>query len=186
MEVLYDLFGVTSHQVARTVLAVLIALIILFILLRVVNVLFRRTEQRLLARGRDTGFLRYLRYGVKGALYVVCIAGALQNVPGMDTVLTSILAGSGILAVVVGLASQQALGNVVSGALLLLFRPFKVGDTIRYLAVDITGVVEEIGFRHTAIRTGENKLLLIPNSLMNSNVVENLSVEASGEAQDEE
>jgi len=177
LERLYNWFGVSAYQVAHGVLAIVISLIFLFVVLRVVSVLFRRGERRLLARGRDVTSLRYLRYGVKGFLYVIVLAGALRNVPGMNTVFTSILAGSGIMAVVVGLASQQALGNVISGALLLLFRPFKVGDTIRYLAVDITGVVEEIGFRHTAIRTGENKRLLIPNSLMNSNVVENLCAE---------
>jgi len=61
--------------------------------------------------------------------------------------------------------------------MLLLFHPFQVGDTIRYLSNDITGVVEEVGLRHTTIRTAENKRLLVPNSLMNSNVVENFSAE---------
>ena len=155
-------------------LAIGISLIVLFISLRVVTVLFRRWERRMAECGRSVVSLCYVRRAVKLVLYLVCLSAALRHVPGMDSLVTSLLAGSGIVAVVVGLASQQALGNIVSGALLLMFRPFQVGDKIRYLAADATGVVEEIGLRHTTVRTGEGKRLLIPNSLMNSNIVENI------------
>ena len=177
MDRLYDLFGPTAVHVAEILLRVLISLIVLLIVLWVAGRLFRRTERKLLACGRDVTYLRYLRYVVRVLLSVMILAGALRDVPGMNTLFASLLAGSGIVAVTVGLASQQAIGNLVSGVMLLLFRPFKVGDTIRYLSNDITGVIEEIGLRHTTIRTLENKRLFVPNNLMNSNVVENFSAE---------
>ena len=177
MDRLYDLFGPTAVQVTEILLRVLISLIILLIALWLVGRLFRRTERKLIASGRDVTYLRYLRYVVRVVIAVAILAGALRDVPGMNTLFASLLAGSGIVAVTVGLASQQAIGNIVSGVMLLMFRPFKVGDTIRYLSNDVTGVIEEIGLRHTTIRTLENKRLFVPNNLMNSNVVENFSAE---------
>ena len=177
MERLYEWFGATAADVMGALLTIAISLLGLVIALWVAGILFRRTERKLLALGRDVTYLRYLRYVVRILLSVFILAGALRNVPGMNTVFTSLLAGSGIVAVTVGLASQQAIGNIVSGAMLLMFRPFKVGDTVRYLSNDITGVIEEIGLRHTTIRTVENKRLFVPNNLMNSNVVENFSAE---------
>ena len=172
MQRIYELFGITNAQVVSTVLNIVVALIALLVTLRVVNILFRRAERRLKEQGKDTTPLQYLRYAVKIAVYAVCLTGALRHIPGMNAVMTSLLAGSGILAVVMGLASQQALGNIVSGMVLLVFRPFKVGDRVRYHAADLVGVIEEIGLRHTAIRTEEDSQVLIPNSLMNSTVVE--------------
>ena len=177
MQAVFELFGITNTQVANSVLSIAVVLLVLLISLRVVRVLFRRVEERQRAEGRDVAPLLYLRSAVKGLVYVVCLTAALRHVPGMNAVLASLLAGSGVLAVVVGLASQQALGNIVSGMVILLFRPFQVGDRIRYHGLDLSGVIEEIGLRHTGIRTAEGSQILIPNSLMNSNVVEVLSAE---------
>jgi len=172
MQTIYELFGITNTQVASRVFNIFVALLVLLIALRVVSVFFKRAEERLRGQGKDITPLRYLRYAVKAAIYVICLSGALRHLPGMEAVMTSLLAGSGIAAVVVGLASQQALGNIVSGMVILLFRPFKVGDRVRYHGLDLSGVIKEIGLRHTEIRTAENSQILIPNSLMNSNVVE--------------
>jgi len=173
-------FGIPIRQdIAADIIAIAMALLALIVSLWVVSFLFRRVERRWSLLDRDVTILRYLRIAVKVVLYVICISAALRHVPGMGSLLQSFLAGSGILAIVIGLASQQALGNIVSGVLLLVFRPFQVGDTIRYPAEKATGVVEKIGVRHTILCIGEGKRLLIPNSLMNSNVVEKITVEES-------
>ena len=177
MERLYEWFGITDAQVTARVLGIVVALLTLVILLRITHIVFRRAERRMTAADKDVTPLRYLRYVVKAAVYIACITAALRHVPGMDSVMTGILASSGIVAVMVGLASQQALGNIVSGLILLTFRPFKIGDRVRYHVGDVLGVIEEIGIRHTAVRTAEGSQVLIPNSLMNSNVVEVLPSE---------
>ena len=177
MQGLYEWFGITNTQMTARMLGIGVALLTLGILLKVVRVIFRRAEQRMTAAGKDITPLRYLRYVVKTAIYIACITAALRHVPGMNAVITGILASSGIVAVMVGLASQQALGNIVSGMVLLTFRPFKIGDRVCYHVGDVVGVIEEIGIRHTAVRTAERSQVLIPNSLMNSNVVEVLPSE---------
>ena len=62
---------------------------------------------------------------------------------------------------------------MVSGVMILAFKPFKMGDVVRYVDNDITGCVEEITLHHTAVRTFENKRVIIPNSKMNSAIIEN-------------
>ena len=170
-----------SSELADDIFAIAVALIVMIVSLWVVGIFFRRIERRMTACERDIHVLRCFRVGAKALIYIVCLTAALRHVPGMSSLLTSLLAGSGILAVVVGLASQQALGNIVSGMILFVFRPFQVGDKIRYPAENATGIVKQIGLRHTTIRTGEGKFLLIPNSLMNSNVIENITEEMEEE-----
>ena len=57
--------------------------------------------------------------------------------------------------------------------MILAFKPFRMGDVVRYIDNDISGVIEEITLHHTAIRTWENKRVIIPNSKMNSSIIEN-------------
>jgi len=175
MQMLYDWFGTSNVAVATRVLNITMILLVMVILIRVLQVVFIRAERRMKADNKDVSALRYSRYGAKAVVYVICITAALRHVPGLDAVMTSVLAGSGIVAIVVGFASQEALGNIVSGVVLLIFRPFRIGDKVKYHGLNLTGEIEEIGFRHTAIRTEAGSQILIPNSLMNSNVVEVLT-----------
>ncbi len=98
------------------------------------------------------------------------IVGAI---PVLSSAVCTLLATGGVIAVVAGLAAQEALGSVVSGVMILAFKPFKMGDVVRYVDNDITGCVEEITLHHTAVRTFENKRVIIPNSKMNSAIIEN-------------
>lgn len=148
-------------------------LIFMTIALKIVKRSFKKATSKVAQSGRDTGYIRFFRYVIIGLIYFLCIATVISEIPGLNTFMTTLLASSGIVAVIVGIASQEAAGNLVSGVLILVFKPFKVGDQVRYVSSDLTGTVEEIGLRHTVVRTVQNKRLLIPNSLMNSNIVEN-------------
>lgn len=152
---------------------IVVVLIFMLIVLRIVKRLFKKATEKAERAGHDPGYLMFFRYAVSGLVYFLCIASIVSEIPALNTFITTLLAGSGIAAVVIGIASQEAAGNLISGALILVFKPFKVGDQVRYVTLDMTGTVEEIGFRHTVVRTVQNKRLLIPNSLMNSNIVEN-------------
>lgn len=83
------------------------------------------------------------------------------------------LAGAGILAVVVGFASQQALSNIVAGVFIVIFKPFRVNERIIMKEGAYAGVVEDITLRHTVIRDFENKRIIIPNSVISSEIIVN-------------
>lgn len=88
--------------------------------------------------------------------------------------ITVIFTGSGIFAIIIGLAATEAFGNLISGAMILIFKPFKIGDLVK-VNTTVSGVVHEITLRHTVIKTLENTDVVIPNSEMNKLTLENIS-----------
>jgi small-conductance mechanosensitive channel len=86
------------------------------------------------------------------------------------------VAGVGaITAVIIGLAAQQTLGNVISGIVLLSARPFRVGDRIQLLGgglgEETTGIVDSLGLLYTTIASGEDRIMVPNNVVLNSAVV---------------
>ena len=107
---------------------------------------------------------------VKTALLVVVIIAALDHL-GIPT--TSMLAVFGAAGLAVALALKDSLGNFASGVMLILFRPFKVGDFIE--AGGISGVPEEIRIFHTVMRTPDNRQITVPNGHITSGAIINFS-----------
>lgn len=96
---------------------------------------------------------------------------AVYETNALRTVATSLLAGAGILAVAVGFASQQALSNIVSGIMIVIFKPFRVNDRLN-IGTTFNGIVEDITLRHTVIRDFENKRIIVPNMVISQECLE--------------
>ncbi|MEM4311553.1 MAG: mechanosensitive ion channel family protein [Nitrososphaerales archaeon] len=108
-------------------------------------------------------------------IYTVAFLVALSIIfPPSVPALLSLLTGAGFLAIVIGLAAQKAIGNWISSLMLIITRPFRVGD--RVLFRNDFGFIEEIGFRHTIIRTWDNRRLIIPNSVFDDEVITNFVI----------
>ena len=107
-------------------------------------------------------------------VYVLGIITAVNQIPTLTGTLRALLAGSGVLAVIIGFAAQESFGNLISGVLLSVFKPFDVGDRITLVDRGITGFVEDITLRHTVLRTVADTRTLIPNAIMGSAIVENV------------
>ncbi|MBU1862322.1 MAG: mechanosensitive ion channel family protein [Candidatus Omnitrophica bacterium] len=104
--------------------------------------------------------------------FVLCI----YTIEPFRSLSASIFAGSGVLAIIIGFAAQHAFSNVVSGVFIAIFKPFRVGDKIKFVGKEVSGVVEDITLRHTVVRTFENKRVIIPNSVVSSDIIENASI----------
>jgi small conductance mechanosensitive channel len=87
----------------------------------------------------------------------------------------TVAVGGAITAVVIGLAAQQTLGNVISGIVLLSARPFRVGERIQLLGgglgEETTGIVDSLGLLYTTIASGEDRIMVPNNVVLNSAVV---------------
>lgn len=103
-------------------------------------------------------------------LMVVVVLAAIKNL-GIDT--TSFIAILGAAGLAVGLALQGTLGNIGSGVILILFRPFRVGDFITVGGE--SGTVKSITLFNTELLTADNKVILIPNSSVASGNITNFS-----------
>ena len=117
-----------------------------------------------------------LKQIIKVVVIVLFVISVVENVPALSKVGTTLLACSSVLAAAVGLASQNALGNAIDGLLISLFKPFAVGDRIRLNDKGITGTIADINLRYTTVKTFENNLLMIPNSVMNAEIIENYNI----------
>lgn len=113
---------------------------------------------------------------VKITLYTIAIYGCLSLLTPFESVLGKIWGSAGIIAVVVGLAAQESMGNFVNGLLITTFKPFKIGDLVKVNNGEFEGYVDDISLRDTVIRTYENTRIIIPNSTMNKAVLENVSL----------
>jgi small conductance mechanosensitive channel len=143
--------------------------VVTFLFNRIFNGFIRRSS--LIMRNDPTNY-QFLRHFITAVLYVVGFSTAVFVMPPLRTVATSMLAGAGILAVAIGFASQNALSNLISGVFIIMFKPFRVNDRLR-MRDTLSGVVEDITLRHTVIRDFENRRIIIPNSVMNQEVIVN-------------
>lgn len=112
---------------------------------------------------------------ITAIIYIIGMSFALVQIPEMKIVGHSLLAGAGILSLVAGLASQQALSNIMSGFLIVMFKPFKINDRITFNQT-YTGVVEEINLRQVVLRDFENNRVIVPNSVISTQVVVNANL----------
>lgn len=116
---------------------------------------------------------KFLKNVIVTVIYLMGLLTAIDQIPQLGQVTKTILAGSGILALAISLSAQESLNNVISGLFIILFKPFEVGDRITLVNSKITGTIEDITLRHTVIKTFTNSRVVIPNSTMNKEVIEN-------------
>ncbi len=137
--------------------------------------LFRRSQKRKKLAILDQTTSSFIQRLIVYTLYIIGIAIFLSLIPGMEKVSSSILAGAGIMAMAVGFASQEALSNFVSGLFIVFGKPFRIGDSIMIDSV-VNGTVAEITLRHTIIKSLDNRMIIIPNSKINSSTIVNSTI----------
>ena len=115
---------------------------------------------------------KYLLKILRTVIYVIATFAILMNVKPLQSVSTAILGATSVMTVVVGLAAQETFGNFIAGFFIVIYQPFHVGDMVNLPEKNISGTVIEITFRHTILNTVENTKIIVPNSTMNSAIVE--------------
>ncbi len=118
---------------------------------------------------------KFLGHVLVAIIYIIGIGIAVYETSALRTLATSMLAGAGILALAVGFASQQALSNLVSGIMIVIFKPFRVNDRLNLQGFN--GMVEDITLRHTVIRDFENKRIIVPNTVISNEILINADLD---------
>ena len=120
--------------------------------------------------GVDETLVRFLENIVYYALLTVVIIAALNKL-GIAT--TSFLAILGAAGLAVGLALKDSLGNFASGVMIVLFKPFKAGDSV--VAGGVSGTVTEVTIFNTVFLTADNQKIIVPNSSITSGSITNVN-----------
>lgn len=151
---------------------VLFALIVFIVGIQVIR-LFRRITKKALRRGHaEEGLVQFLDSLLKALLYMVLFAMIARNF-GLDA--TSIAALIGTAGVAVGLAVQGSLSNVAGGVLIILLKPFKVGDYIIEDKHGNEGTVSEIDLIYTKLKTLDNRIIVLPNGTLANSSLTNVT-----------
>ena len=110
-------------------------------------------------------------------IWVVMLILYAHLIPVLRSLGTALLTGASIASVVIGLAAQSTLGNLVAGVAITLYRPFRLGDRLQVSAPTGTevGNVETLSLGYTTLRTDDGRFVVVPNSLAASQVTINLS-----------
>jgi small conductance mechanosensitive channel len=147
---------------------VLLALVVLLVGWWLINKLTTKVGALLAFRQVDLalqGFISSLANIILKILLIVSVASMI----GVET--TSFVAAIGAAGLAIGLALQGSLANFAGGVLILLFRPFRIGDWIE--AQGVAGTVDSIQIFHTILRTGDNKTVILPNGNLSNGIITN-------------
>ena len=121
-------------------------------------------------KGMDETLIKFLENIVYYALMIVVLLTALGKL-GVET--TSFLAILGAAGLAIGLALKDSLGNFASGVMIILFKPFKVGDVVS--AAGVTGTVNEVGIFNSVFITPDNQKIIVPNGAITSGSITNIN-----------
>lgn len=155
-------------RLVRFGVRVLLALVVLFIGIQLIKLIRRIMRKSFERRNVDVGVSRFLDSLVKTVLYILLFFMIASSF-GLDA--TSVVALVGSAGVAIGLAVQGSLSNFAGGVLILLLKPFKVGDYIRDAAGN-EGTVEDVQLFYTRLITPDRHMVVVPNGeLANSNIL---------------
>lgn len=164
---------ISEHQsFFSAAVVVIVAIIASRIIRRLLKRFFDQSSEHL---NVDPTRFRFFRNMVDFIIFTIAGMLVVYSVPALRTLGLTLFAGAGIIAAIVGFASQQAFSNIISGIFIVIFRPFRVNDIIKVGSLD-SGIVEDITLRHTVIRIFENRRLVIPNAVISEQTVLNSSL----------
>ncbi len=125
----------------------------------------------------DRTTVSFLQQITTALIWIIMLILYAHLIPVLRSMGTALLAGASVASVVIGLAAQSTLGNLVAGVSITIYKPFRLGDTLQVAAPTGTdiGVVEFISLGYTTLRTPDGRLIIVPNSIAASQVTINLN-----------
>ncbi len=166
-EIMQTLWSLCLAYVPKVVLAIITLIIGLWLINKAVSI-----SQKKMGAGADPTLQKFvsslISVGLKGILLI-----SVASMVGIAT--TSFIAVLGAAGLAIGLALQGSLSNFAGGVLILIFKPFKVGDLIE--GGGHLGVVKEIQMFNTILTTVDNRRVIIPNAVLSNNSLINVNIE---------
>ncbi|MCC5937406.1 MAG: mechanosensitive ion channel [Lunatimonas sp.] len=148
----------------------ILAILTYFIGKYIIRFIIRTIDKLFVKYDIEPSLATFLGSFLNGVLYVLLVLAVLSTVGVEVTAFIAVLGAAGLA---VGLALQGSLANFAGGVLILVFKPFKVGDTIE--AQGTLGSVERIDILYTTVRNFDNKVVTIPNGTLANNNITNFS-----------
>jgi small-conductance mechanosensitive channel len=147
----------------------LLFLLLAILLSRLMHLVFKKSMKRV----NDPTGLGFVDQLLQVVIFLFVAIAYAQLVPALRALGTAVLAGVSIASIVVGLAAQNTLGNLIAGASILLYRPFRVGDCVQLNTPRgiVEAKIETIMLGYTFLRDEEDEQIIVPNSVMAGSVI---------------
>ncbi|MBQ3405062.1 MAG: mechanosensitive ion channel [Oscillospiraceae bacterium] len=158
----FKLGSLSVGNIISALITLVICLILARVLIRCIDRLIDRADKL------DKTLASFLRVAIKFVIYFIVVMIVADS---LGISITSLVALFGVAGLAVSLAAESSLSNLVGGVMLLIFKPFKVGDYVD--TAGESGTVTEVGLMYTRLRTLDNKDVLVPNKDVSSTVVRN-------------
>lgn len=159
------------HWITTNGLRLVIGLVVVFILFKVINAIAKSVRKKMEKRNLDLQVRRIsyslIRNGGKILVLIAFLGFVGIDTAGIAAAITSISVG-------IGLALQGSLSNIAGGLIILVMRPFKIGDYIS--AQGESGTVEDIHTFYTSLVTPDNRVIMIPNGALANGVIINVNM----------
>lgn len=153
--------------------------VLFFVLALIASMLVKRLLRRFMDRKLSTSVDRtastFMLQLLQVTIFFVTAIFYFSLIPPLRAIGTAILATAGVASIVLGLAAQSTLGNIISGLSILLYRPVRLGDRVKIYASagDETGIVASITLGYTTLTMQEGDKVIVPNSVLASTVIVN-------------
>ncbi len=136
---------------------------------RLVRVFARRSARHF----QDVTALNFIAQLVQVGVFLVALILYAQLVPALRAMGTALLAGVSVTSILVGLAAQSTLANLIAGLALLLYHPFQVGDRVQLMTPKgvETGTIVALALGYTLLRNAASQEIIVPNNVMISQVI---------------
>ena len=154
------------HQILLIVIVIVGAIVLSRTIKWLINKSFEKADRI------DATRFKFFRNASSVIIWTVAIAIVIYTIPQFRSVAITLFAGAGIFMAILGFAAQQAFSNIISGIFIVISKPFRVGDMVKVGSQEY-GIVEDITLRHTVINSFENKRIIVPNSIMGSEILIN-------------
>lgn len=155
----------------KYIIKIITIILILFtwgIIRRIVNKMFKSIIEK---EGQIQ--IKFTRSIIQAVLSIITICFIGMQIEFTKELTSTLLKSSALIVAVAGFAAQQTLNDILSGLMIAWCKPFNIGQRVNIISMNLVGNVEDITIRHTVIKTFNNNRVIIPNSIMNKEVIEN-------------
>lgn len=175
MDKLKSLFSNISFKyfdhIFLIITTIVVAFLISLIVRKIAQTIIKKYSERIKV---DPTNYSFLKNSLSFIIFTIAVIFIFIKIPFFNSLGNALFAGAGVTAAAIAFASQKAISNIISGIFILIFKPFRVGDTINFSTHK--GVVEEITLRHTVIKDYENRRIVIPNSIISEDTIINSDI----------
>lgn len=156
----------------KTIIVACAYVIAPFVISKVLNIIFKKVNDK-----SNNLVVPFIKNIIEALVFISSILGLIGLFDEKGTFAQNMLMSSSVIAIVLGIVFQTGLGNLIHGVIIVIFKPFKVGDRIQIdTGTGISGYVKQITLRHVVVTNIlDNADLIIPNCVVDESVIKNLS-----------